>query len=170
MLAELAAANAAFAIIKRCVENGSEIAKAGKAIHDFTINKDAVQKKAHARGPNLDGSKSDLEEFLALDELKRKEDQLRSKMQLYGRANMYNDYVKFCTEARRKRAEAAAEAKRKQRKFHENIMNAIYIAAVVALGLFALGLFAWILMEANADVFNNRTSLFDFYTNRMSNF
>ena len=40
----------AFAIIKRCVENGSEIAKAGKAIHDFTINKDAVQKKALLEG------------------------------------------------------------------------------------------------------------------------
>ena len=76
MLAELAAANAAFAVIKKCVENGSELAKAGKAISDFTLNKDAVQKKAAAKGSNLDGSKSDLEEFLALDELKRREVEL----------------------------------------------------------------------------------------------
>ena len=46
MLAELAAANAAFAIIKKCVENGSDLAKAGKAISDFTLNKDAVQKES----------------------------------------------------------------------------------------------------------------------------
>ena len=149
MLAELAAANAAFAIIKKCVENGSDLAKAGKAISDFTLNKDAVQKKAQKQGSNLDGSKSDLEEFLALDELKRKEDELRSMMQLYGRANMYPDYVKFCAEARRQRAEAKAEAKRLAMKRQDNILLIIYWAVCVGLGVFALGLFAYILMEAS---------------------
>ena len=149
MLAELAAANAAFAIIKKCVENGSDLAKAGKAISDFTLNKDAVQKKAQKQGSNLDGSKSDLEEFLALDELKRKEDELRSMMQLYGRANMYPDYVKFCAEARRQRAEAAAEAKRLAMKRQDDILLFIYWAACIGLGVFALGLFIYILMEAS---------------------
>ena len=149
MLAELAAANAAFAIIKKCVENGSDLAKAGKAISDFTLNKDAVQKKAQKQGSNLDGSKSDLEEFLALDELKRKEDELRSMMQLYGRANMYPDYVKFCAEARRQRAEAAAEAKRLAMKRQDDILLFIYWAAYIGLGVFAFGLFIYILMEAS---------------------
>ena len=149
MLAELAAANAAFAIIKKCVENGSDLAKAGKAISDFTLNKDAVQKKAQKQGSNLDGSKSDLEEFLALDELKRKEDELRSMMQLYGRANMYPDYVKFCAEARRQRAEAAAEAKRLAVKRQDDILLFIYWAACIGLGVFAFGLFIYILMEAS---------------------
>jgi len=149
MLAELAAANAAFAIIKKCVENGSDLAKAGKAISDFTLNKDKVQKKAASKGSNLDGSKSDLEEFLALDELKRKEDELRSMMQLYGRANMYPDYVKFCAEARRARAEALAEAKRLAVKRQDDILLFIYWAACIGLGVFALGLFLYILMEAS---------------------
>ena len=149
MLAELAAANAAFAIIKKCVENGSDLAKAGKAISDFTLNKDAVQKKAQKQGSNLDGSKSDLDEFLALDELKRKEDELRSMMQLYGRANMYPDYVKFCAEARRARAEAAAEAKRLAIKRQDDILLFIYWAACIGLGVFALGLFIYILMETS---------------------
>ena len=149
MLAELAAANAAFAIIRKCVENGSDLAKAGKAISDFTLNKDAVQKKAQKQGSNLDGSKSDLDEFLALDELKRKEAELRSMMQLYGRANMYPDYVKFCAEARRQRAEAAAEAKRLAMKRQDNILLIIYWAACIGLGVFALALFVYILMEAS---------------------
>ena len=149
MLAELAAANAAFAIIKKCVENGSDLAKAGKAISDFTLNKDAVQKKAQKQGANLDGSKSDLDEFLALDELKRKEDELRSMMQLYGRANMYPDYVKFCAEARRQRAEAKAEAKRLAMKRQDNILLVIYWAACIGLGVFAFGLFIYILLEAS---------------------
>jgi hypothetical protein len=149
MLAEIAAANAAFAIIKKCVENGSDIAKAGKAISDFTLNKDVIQKKAHDKGTNLDGSKSDLEEFLALDELRRKEAELRSMMQLYGRANMYNDYVKFCAEARRNRQEAKAEARRKSLKLQDNIMLAIYWAVSIGLALTVLGIFALILKEAS---------------------
>ena len=149
MLAELAAANAAFAVIKQCVENGSELAKAGKAISDFTLNKDAVQKKAAAKGSNLDGSKSDLEEFLALDELKRKEDQLRSMMQLYGRANMYPDYVKFCAEARKARAEAKAEAKRLALKKQDDIILALYWAACIALGGVGLWLILYILWKSN---------------------
>ena len=149
MIAEIAAANAAFQIIKKAVENGSEIAKCGKAIADFTLNKDAIQQKAQARGSNLDGSKSDLEEFLALDDLRRKEAELRSMMQLYGRANMYPDYVKFCAEARRQRAEAAKEARRKSLKLQDNIMLAIYWAASIALALMVLGIFAAILKEAS---------------------
>jgi hypothetical protein len=149
MLAELAAANAAFAIIKKCVENGSELAKAGQAIADFTLNKDAVQKKAASKGSNLDGSKSDLEEFLALDELKAKEDQLRSMMQLYGRAGMYPDYVKFCAEARRQRAEAKAEAKRLALKRQDDIILALYWAACIALGGVGLWLILYILWKSN---------------------
>ena len=149
ILESLAAANAAYAIIRQCVENGSEISKAGKAIADFTLAKDKVEQQARKRGSNLDGSKSDLEEFLALDELKRKEDELRSMMQLYGRANMYPDYVKFCAEARRQRAEAAAEAKRLAMKRQDNILLFIYWAVCIGLGVFALGLFVYILMEAS---------------------
>ena len=148
MLAEIAAANAAFAIIKKCVENGSDIAKAGKAISDFTLNKDAAQKKVRERhGSNLDGSKSDLEDFLHLDQIKQKENELRSMMQLYGRANMYPDYVKFCAEARRQRAEAAKEARRKSLKLQDNIMLAIYWAVSIGLALMVLGIFAAILKE-----------------------
>ena len=149
MIAEIAAANAAFQIIKKAVENGSEIAKCGKAIADFTLNKDAIQKKAQDRGTNLDGSKSDLEEFLALDDLRRKEAELRSMMQLYGRANMYNDYVKFCAEARRQRAEAAKAARLKSLKLQDNIMLAIYWAVSIGLALTVLGIFALILKEAS---------------------
>ena len=149
MLAEIAAANAAFAIIKKCVENGSDIAKAGKAISDFTLNKDAAQKKVTDKhGSNLDGSKSDLEGFLHLDQLRQKENELRSMMQLYGRANMYPDYVKYCAEARRQRAESAAEQRRKSMKLHDNIMLCIYWAVSLGLALVVLGIFILILKEA----------------------
>ena len=150
MLAEIAAANAAFAIIKKYVENGSDIAKAGKAISDFTLNKDAAQRKVTVKhGSNLDGSKSDLEDFLQLDQIKQKENELRSMMQLYGRANMYPDYVKYCAEARKQRAENAAEQRRKSMKLQDNIMLCIYWAVSIGLALTVLGIFALILKEAS---------------------
>ena len=46
VLAELAAANAAFAVIKQVVQNGRDISQAAKAIGDFTNAKDAL----HVRG------------------------------------------------------------------------------------------------------------------------
>jgi len=125
MLAELAACNAAYAIISQVVKNGSELSSCAKSVADFTLNKDTIQKKASAKGGNADGSNSDLEEFLALDELKRKEAQLRSDMQLYGRAGMYTDYVAFCAEARRKRAEVAKEARRKQLELQQTLQEAV---------------------------------------------
>ena len=148
MIAEIAAANAAFQIIKKAVENGSEIAKCGKAIADFTLNKDIIQKKAQDRGTNLDGSKSDLEEFLALDELKRKETELKEMMIFLGRPNMYPDYVKFCAEARKQRAEAAKVAKLKALQLQDNIMLCIYWAACIGIGAAALSIFIYILKEA----------------------
>ena len=51
MLAELAAANAAFAVIKTAVQNGKDIASAGNAIAQFVVQKDTtteVSKKAAA--------------------------------------------------------------------------------------------------------------------------
>ena len=149
ILESLAAANAAYAIISKVVKNGAEISKAGKAISDFTLAKDKVEQLAKKRGSNLDGSKSDLEEFLALDELKRKEDELRSMMQLYGRANMYPDYVKFCAAARKARAEAAAEAKRLALKRQDDIILALYWAACIALGGAGLWLILYILWKSN---------------------
>ena len=49
MLAELAAANAAFAIIKQAVSNGKDIASAGSAIAEFVGAKENLQQKAQDR-------------------------------------------------------------------------------------------------------------------------
>ena len=68
MLAELAAANAAFAIIKQCVQNGSDIAKAGKAIGDFVSAKDELTRSGNKKRARGVGG-NDLEEFMALEQI-----------------------------------------------------------------------------------------------------
>ena len=46
MLAELAAANAAFGVIKSFISNGKELASCGKQISDFVFAKEQIEKKA----------------------------------------------------------------------------------------------------------------------------
>ena len=149
ILESLAAANAAYAIISNVVKNGAEITKAGKSVADFTIAKDVVDKAFRARGSNLDGSKSDLQEFMAQEKVRELENKLRSDMQLYGRAGMYQAYVKFCAEARTARAEAAKQARLRAIQRQDTIMTIIYWLLCLAIGAFALFIIIAILLEAN---------------------
>ncbi len=149
ILESLAAANAAYAIISNVVKNGAEITKAGRAIADFTNAKDAVDKACRSKGTNLDGSKSDLQEFMVQEKVRELENKLRSAMQLYGRAGMYQAYVKFCAEARTARAEAAKQARLRAIQRQDTIMTIIYWLLCLAIGAFALFLIIAILLEAN---------------------
>jgi hypothetical protein len=111
MLAELAAANAAFAVIKQAVSNGKEIAAAGNAIAEFVGAKEKLQAKAAKKGGG-----SDLEEFMALEKIKDQEEQLKQIMIYAGRPGLWGDWQKFQAKARiaRRQAEQAAIRRRKK--------------------------------------------------------
>jgi hypothetical protein len=72
MLVELAAANAAFQVIKETVQNGGDIMAAGQKLFDFFDNKSAIQKKA--------SSGNDMEAFAALEQIKNNEAELKRMM------------------------------------------------------------------------------------------
>jgi hypothetical protein len=120
MLAELAAANAAFAVIKQCVQNGNDIAKAGKAIGDFVSAKDELTRSGNKKRARGVGG-NDLEEFMALEQIKQKEQQLKELMIYAGRPGMWRDYEKFCEEARDGRAKAKKAAQRRAAELREKI-------------------------------------------------
>ena len=112
-------ANSAFAVIKKTVENTRDVTKAASSISKFIAAEDQLRadlhKKKNSIWTNFLGKQdSDLEEFMALEQIRKKQDQLREFMQLYGRSGLYNDYVAFCAEARKKRKEAILAAKKKQ--------------------------------------------------------
>ena len=87
MLAELAIANAAFAVIKEAVTNSGELMNAGQAIFKYFDAKTEIQRKYEKKAK---GAKSnDMEEFMALEQLKRQETELREVMQWQGRAGMW---------------------------------------------------------------------------------
>jgi hypothetical protein len=97
MLAELAVANAAFAVIRETVQNGGDIFSAGKSLFSYFDNKSAIQRKANEGGENA------LEEFAALEQLKTQEAELKRMMVYHGRAGLWDDWLKFQGEAARKR-------------------------------------------------------------------
>jgi hypothetical protein len=111
MLAELAIANAAFSVIKETIQNGGDILSAGQHLFSYFDNKAVIQKKAREGG-----MKSDLEEFMALEQLKKQETELRQMMIYQGRGGLWDDWQQFQVEARKKREKAEAEAKVKRMK------------------------------------------------------
>jgi hypothetical protein len=111
MLLELAAANAAFAVIKEAVQNSGEIMSAGKAVMDWFTAKNNLQKKLESKP---EGERNDLEEFFALEEMKQKEKELKDMMIIMGRPGLWDDWLKFQVQARQKREAVKAEAIRAQ--------------------------------------------------------
>ena len=135
MLEMLMIANSAFAVIKQTLENGKDLASAGNAISRFVGAEDQLQKDLHKRRnsiwTNLSGkSDNDLEEFMALEQIRVKHDKLREYMQLYGRANLWNDYQAYCAEARKARKEAEARRIKQKEEFKELILKIILVILI----------------------------------------
>lgn len=134
MLAELAVANAAFAVIKEAVQNSGDIMNAGQALFDYFDSKSVIQKKANEKGGT---NKSDLEEFMALEQLKKQEAELKQMMIYQGRAGMWQDWLQFQAQASRKREETEKERVRveiaKKERRMSYLMNAVWTACLVAL-------------------------------------
>lgn len=130
MLAELAAANAAFAVIKQAVQNGKEIAAAGSAIAEFVGAKEKLQKKAARKGGG-----SDLEEFMALERIREQEDQLKQIMIYAGRPGLWADWQKFQAKARVARREVEeAQARKRQKIFDIVIVSGFFVVGLTVLG------------------------------------
>ena len=140
MLAELAAANAAFAIIKRAVQNTGDLAKAGKAISDFVIAKEELQRKGNKKKKSGVNS-TDLEEFMALEKIRQHEEELKQFMIYCGRPGLWHDWQKFQAQARKERRVQEELAKRRRAE----IMEALGLGAVALLiSALVAGLVAWV--------------------------
>ena len=140
MIAELAAANAAFAVIKHAVANAGDIMAAGQKLFDYFDAKAAIQRKANerAQGKGSTEGSGDWEEFQALEQLKAQEEHLRESMIYAGRPGLWDDWLKFQAEAaRRRKAAQEAEIKRKKalRARIEQTFWWLVLVVVLACGL-----------------------------------
>ena len=145
MIAEIAAANAAFAVIKGALANGKELHQLGSRVFDYFDNKAKIQENATKKGGG-----SDLEEFMALEQLRQQEEELRERMVYAGRPGMWTDWQKFQAQAARKRREDAEAAAREKKRRAERLAQlteyiAIGMASVVLAGLIIYGIVLYML-------------------------
>jgi hypothetical protein len=142
MLAELAIANAAFGVIKETIANGGDIMAAGQHIFKFFDNKSKLVQKANQSG-------SDSEAFFALEQIKQHEAALQELFIYQGRAGLWDDWLKFQAEAKRKReAEnrqiVLAQIKRKEKLWAW--INGVLIVAAVVTGAVIIAGIIWLVV------------------------
>ena len=139
MIAELAAFNAGFAVVKQFVANGRDLGDAMGAIGQMVGAKEDLlrrgQKKKKSVLSVLGGkTENDFEEFMALEKIKQLEKDLTSMMKLYGRPGLHDDWIRFQAEARKQRRQQAIDDKKRREQMWE------YVGWSVAFLLFVGGL------------------------------
>ena len=132
MLLELAAANAAFAVIKETIANGGDIMSAGQHIFKFFDSKSEISKKAS-------GSGSDSEAFFALEQIKQHEIQIKEMFIYQGRPGLWDEWLAFQVEARKTREAVARAIVLKRRKRIQAIKDVLTGVAVFLLGVTGIG-------------------------------
>jgi hypothetical protein len=143
MLVELAAANAAFAVIKEAIANGGEIASYGAKLGEYFGLKAEIAKKANTKG-------SDSEEFWALEAIRNQEEELRQMMIYQGRAGLWDDWLAFQAAKKRERDQAEKERvlavyKRKQKIWAW--INGVLISISVLTGVVVIAGLVWVIVK-----------------------
>ena len=142
MLAELAIANAAFGVIKETIANGGDIMAAGQHIFKFFDNKSKLVQKASQSG-------SDSEAFFALEQIKQNEKDLQEMFIYQGRPGLWDDWLKFQAEAKRKRNAEAREivlAQMKRKELMWAWINGFLIIASVVTGVIIVAGLIWLVV------------------------
>jgi hypothetical protein len=129
MLIELAAANAAFAIIKKTLCNGKELLDAGAAVGDYFGASSAINKEVATKGKG-----SALEAYQAQQQLMKQEEELKqmlNKQSLMG----YHDFLQFKAQFARDQKEAVKARARKKYQRQQAIEEALTLGIKVMAGL-----------------------------------
>ena len=143
ILETIAAANAAYSVIRTCIQNGKEGADLMSSVGKFLTAEDdlkqAVQKKKNSPLTAITGGEEgDWEEFQALENIREKRKELESYIRLYGKPGQWDRWLQWQVEARKQRAAArrAAEKAREER----NEMIAMVLATLLAVSTVIVGI------------------------------
>jgi len=135
MLAELAIANAAFQVIKNTLQNGRQLADAGKAVGEYFGAEKTIAKAAASGKGNV------LAMFQAKEQLARQEEELKfmlNKQRLHG----YQDFLEFKAAYSREQKEAeravVREKAAKAKALDENLAVAMKVFGILIVIIAAL--------------------------------
>jgi len=149
ILESIAAANAAYSVIKTALGNGKETAGVISSIGKFLAAEDdikqAVQKKKNSPLTAITGGdEGDWEEFQALENIKQKRAELESYCRLYAPAGTWDRWIAWQNEARKQRQAARKAAEKRKEKQLEQIqiaLGVIFGVSGVILAIYYLGVY-----------------------------
>jgi len=149
ILESIAAANAAYSVIRQALGNGKEtaglIGAVGKFLSAEEEVKEAVQKKKNSPFTAIaGGAEGDWEEFQALEEIRRKRAELESYVRLYCEPDTWNRWQQWQLDARKQRQaakRAAHEAHQKKMEIIGYIVAGVLAFAGAAAGIYYLGIY-----------------------------
>jgi len=149
VLETIAAANAAYSVIKKCLENGREVkdmvGHVGKFLNAEDELKDAVKrKKSSPIAAITGGSEGDWEEFQALEKLKEQRAELESWCRLYGPPGTWDRWISWQAEARKARKAALRQLEKEREELIEALtlgLGAIFAVTGIAALVYALGIY-----------------------------
>ena len=132
ILESIAAANAAYSVIRTALSNGKETASLMGSIGKFLTaeedTKSAVERKKKSPLTAITGgSEGDWEEFQALEDIRAKRAELESWCRLYAPSGTWDRWVSYEAKVRTQRAEAKKAAMKAREKRNEQIAMAIAI-------------------------------------------
>ena len=134
MIAELAAFNAAFGVVKGFIANGKDLHDCFGQIGQMVNAKEDLKSRQQRNKKSLFAS--DAEEFMALETIARAEQELQDFMVYYGRAGLWDDFIVFQAKARKARLEAKnAHTQKINQRMH-------YAGLAVGCILVCVGLYA----------------------------
>ena len=147
VLETIMAANAAYGVIKKCLENGREVkgmvGHVGKFLNAEADLKDAVERKKKSPLTAITGgAEGDWEEFQALEDIKEKRRELESWCRLYGPPGTWDRWISWQAEARKARRAAQKQKEKEREELLEIIMYSfagiLAVTGMVAV-VFAIG-------------------------------
>jgi hypothetical protein len=149
ILESIAAANAAYSVIKTALGNGKEtaglISAVGKFLSAEEDVKEAVQRKKNSPITAITGSsEGDWEEFNHLEMLRQKRQELESYCRLYAPPGTWDRWQQWQAEARkqRKAAKLAAEKAREERmELIATLIGIMLALSVIGIGFYYLGVY-----------------------------
>ena len=149
ILESIAAASAAYEVIKTAINQGREgaglIGAVGKFLSAEEDIKEAVQKKKNSPLTAITGGEEgDWEEFQALEQIREQRKELESYIRLYGRAGQWDRWVQWQAEARKQRAAAKKAAALRREEMLEQIQVATGIVlaiTTVVVSIYYLGVY-----------------------------
>ena len=147
ILESIAAANAAYSVIRTALSNGKETANLMSSIGKFLSAeediKSAVERKKKSPLTAITGGEEgDWEEFQALEDIRQKRVELESWCRLYAPSGTWDRWVSYEAKVRTQRAEAKKAAMKAREKRNEQIAMALAITLAFSTciaGLYYIG-------------------------------